>query len=118
MFRSGVSAVFETLLAPRGISHQPFFSIQGSRGEIVINGFKGGCNVYTIGNEFNNMFDSQAMPQDNSFSIQIANPMLLAKGKGHDDQICTEICNEGWDASYEVCHFLYAVHSCFLLAGP
>eukprot|EP00747_Dinoflagellata_sp_TGD_P038686 gnl/TRDRNA2_/TRDRNA2_139821_c1_seq1.p2 gnl/TRDRNA2_/TRDRNA2_139821_c1~~gnl/TRDRNA2_/TRDRNA2_139821_c1_seq1.p2 ORF type:complete len:115 (+),score=23.38 gnl/TRDRNA2_/TRDRNA2_139821_c1_seq1:25-345(+) len=35
------------MLAPEAISDQPFFTIQGSLGEIVIDGFAGGCRLYT-----------------------------------------------------------------------
>jgi predicted dehydrogenase len=47
-FKSGVSAVFESVLAPGAISDQPFFVIQGTEGEIVLDGFEGGGRVYTI----------------------------------------------------------------------
>jgi predicted dehydrogenase len=36
------------MLAPGGISDQPFFQIQGSLGEIVIDGFEGGARLYTV----------------------------------------------------------------------
>eukprot|EP01045_Picozoa_sp_COSAG04_P011540 COSAG04_NODE_744_length_10648_cov_52.358233_12_plen_51_part_00 len=42
-FSSGKGAIFESILAPTAISEQPFFSIQGSKGEIVIDGFGGGA---------------------------------------------------------------------------
>jgi hypothetical protein len=32
----------------KAISDQPFFSIQGSLGEIVIDGFEGGCRLYAL----------------------------------------------------------------------
>ena len=47
-FRSGTVAIFETMLAPRAISEQPFFALQGTRGEIVIAGFGGGCHCHTV----------------------------------------------------------------------
>lgn len=47
-FENGVTAVFESVLAPGAISDQPFFVIQGSKGEIVIDGFAGGCRLYTV----------------------------------------------------------------------
>ena len=34
MFSSGKSAIFETMLAPAAISDQPFFTLQGTRGEV------------------------------------------------------------------------------------
>jgi predicted dehydrogenase len=45
-FESGSSASFETLLAPSAISDQPFFRIQGTKGELVIDGFEGGLHHY------------------------------------------------------------------------
>lgn len=39
--------MFESVLAPGAISDQPFFVIQGSKGEIVLNGFDGGGALYT-----------------------------------------------------------------------
>jgi UDP-N-acetyl-2-amino-2-deoxyglucuronate dehydrogenase len=48
-FTSGITAVFETMLAPSAISDQPFFVIQGSKGEIILDGFAGGGRIYTIG---------------------------------------------------------------------
>jgi len=47
-FDSGVTAVFEALLAPRAISDQPFFVLQGTLGEIVIDDFDGGARMYTL----------------------------------------------------------------------
>lgn len=47
-FTSGVTAVFEAILAPGAISEQPFFVVQGSEGEIVIDGFAGGARMYTV----------------------------------------------------------------------
>jgi predicted dehydrogenase len=47
IFESGRSAIFESILAPGAISHQPFFTIQGTKGEIVLDGFAGGGRVYT-----------------------------------------------------------------------
>ena len=47
VFASGVSATLETLLAPSAISDQPFFTIQGTKGEIVIGSFDGGCTLHT-----------------------------------------------------------------------
>jgi len=47
-FESGASGVFESVLAPGAISDQPFFQIQGSTGEIVIDGFEGGARMFTI----------------------------------------------------------------------
>jgi hypothetical protein len=35
------------VLAPGAISDQPFFVIQGSKGEIVLNGFEGGGALFT-----------------------------------------------------------------------
>ena len=46
-FDSGKAAGFESILAPTAISEQPFFRIQGSLGEIVIDGFGGGARLYT-----------------------------------------------------------------------
>lgn len=46
-FESGKAAGFESMLAPTAISDQPFFQIQGSAGEIVIDGFGGGARLYT-----------------------------------------------------------------------
>lgn len=46
-FTSGKVAGFESMLAPKAISDQPFFQIQGSEGEIVIDGFGGGARLYT-----------------------------------------------------------------------
>ena len=43
---SGDENVFESLLAPDAISDQPFFTIQGTKGEIVIHGFEGGCDLH------------------------------------------------------------------------
>ncbi|CAE8604835.1 unnamed protein product, partial [Polarella glacialis] len=48
-FKSGKGAIFESLLAPKAISDQPFFTIQGTLGEIVMDGFGGGCRLYTQG---------------------------------------------------------------------
>ena len=48
-FTSGITAVFEGMLAPSAISDQPFFVIQGTEGEIVLDGFAGGGRIYTIG---------------------------------------------------------------------
>ena len=47
-FASGKVAVFESMLAPRAISDQPFFRLQGTLGEIVIEGFDGGCTLHTL----------------------------------------------------------------------
>jgi predicted dehydrogenase len=49
-FESGCSVSFETLLAPSAISDQPFFRIQGTKGEIVIDGFDGGLQLYQANN--------------------------------------------------------------------
>ena len=46
-FSSGKTAIFESMLAPSAISEQPFFQIQGTKGEIVIDGFGGGARLYT-----------------------------------------------------------------------
>eukprot|EP00039_Didymoeca_costata_P020849 m.342624 g.342624 ORF g.342624 m.342624 type:complete len:367 (-) comp21659_c0_seq1:74-1174(-) len=48
-FHNGLTAIFESILAPEGISDQPFFRIQGSKGEIVIDGFGGGCYLHVVG---------------------------------------------------------------------
>jgi predicted dehydrogenase len=48
-FEGGASAVFESVLAPAAISEQPFFVVQGTKGEIVLDGFGGGGRVYTMG---------------------------------------------------------------------
>ena len=48
-FGSGKTASFESMLAPKAISEQPFFRIQGSLGEIVIDGFGGGARLYSVG---------------------------------------------------------------------
>ena len=47
-FVSGKTAIFESILAPKAISETPFFTIQGTRGEIVINGLmtEGGATIY------------------------------------------------------------------------
>jgi predicted dehydrogenase len=45
-FKSGVVAVFEAMLAPQAISDQPFFSLQGTKGEIVFGGFDGKVTLY------------------------------------------------------------------------
>ena len=42
-----MAQVFESVLAPGAISDQPFFVIQGSTGEIVLNGFEGGGTLFT-----------------------------------------------------------------------
>jgi len=47
-FASGKSAIFESILAPGAISDQPFFQVQGTAGEIVIDGFEGGARMYTV----------------------------------------------------------------------
>ena len=47
-FESGCSVSFETLLAPTAISDQPFFRIQGTKGELVIDGFDGGLHHYHV----------------------------------------------------------------------
>ena len=47
-FESGKTAIMESVLAPKGISEQPFFSIQGTLGELVIGGFGGGCTLHTV----------------------------------------------------------------------
>ena len=39
------------MLAPGGISEQPFFCVQGSAGELVIDGFSGGCHLHTASGE-------------------------------------------------------------------
>ena len=48
LFRQGTSAIFETMLAPEGISEQAMFAIQGTLGEIVCSGYGGGCSVNTV----------------------------------------------------------------------
>jgi hypothetical protein len=48
-FESSTCAIFETMLAPAAISDQPMFQIQGTLGEIIIDGFEGGCTVHTLG---------------------------------------------------------------------
>lgn len=45
-FESSKATIFESVLAPAGISDQSFFTIQCSKGEIVIDGFEGGCRSY------------------------------------------------------------------------
>lgn len=45
---TGKAAIVESVLAPTAISDQPFFTIQGTKGEIVIHGFDGGLNLYTV----------------------------------------------------------------------
>ncbi|CAK9041234.1 unnamed protein product [Durusdinium trenchii] len=47
-FECGVTAVFEAILAPGAISEQPFFVIQGTKGEVVLDGFAGGGRIYCI----------------------------------------------------------------------
>lgn len=47
-FKSGKSAIYESMLAPKGISDQPFFTIQGSLGELVLDGFEGGCHLHRL----------------------------------------------------------------------
>ena len=46
-FSSGQSAIFESVLAPNAISDQPFFVLQGTKGEIVLEGFHGEVYSYT-----------------------------------------------------------------------
>ena len=46
--RACTQAVFESVLAPGAISDQPFFTVQGTLGEITINGFDGGGHVCTV----------------------------------------------------------------------
>jgi predicted dehydrogenase len=70
-FGSGKTCIFESLLAPGAISEQPFFSVQGTTGEIVIDGFEGGCHVYTAGG-----------------------------GDGGGAAERKTICKQGWDAGY------------------
>eukprot|EP00656_Telonema_subtile_P035859 TRINITY_DN39816_c0_g1_i1.p1 TRINITY_DN39816_c0_g1~~TRINITY_DN39816_c0_g1_i1.p1 ORF type:complete len:310 (+),score=75.79 TRINITY_DN39816_c0_g1_i1:258-1187(+) len=47
-FSSGASGMFESILAPGAVSDQPFFVVQGTQGEIVIDGFQGGARMYTV----------------------------------------------------------------------
>lgn len=47
-FESGVTAIFEAILAPGAISEQPFFCIQGTKAEVQIDGFAGGARLFTI----------------------------------------------------------------------
>ena len=47
-FRSGRVAIFESMLAPSGIADQPFFRLQGTLGELVLDGFGGGCTLHTL----------------------------------------------------------------------
>jgi len=47
-FESGKGAIFESMLAPRGISEQPFFRLQGTKGELVLDGFEGGCTLHAL----------------------------------------------------------------------
>ncbi|CAJ1326980.1 unnamed protein product [Effrenium voratum] len=82
-FDSGVTAVFESILAPGAISEQPFFVIQGSSGEIVLDGFAGGGRVYTV-----------------------------AEGRVLETEINADFCGPvGWDTGYagEVADFAEAV---------
>ena len=46
-FSSGQTAIFESILAPNAISEQPFFVLQGTKGEIVLEGFHGEVYSYT-----------------------------------------------------------------------
>ena len=48
LFESGQACIFESMLAPRGISDQPFFRLQGTKGELVLAGFEGGCTLHTL----------------------------------------------------------------------
>lgn len=48
-FDNGRAAIFESLLAPGAISDQPFFTIQGTEGELVLDGFAGGATLHTTG---------------------------------------------------------------------
>jgi predicted dehydrogenase len=50
-FASGKSAIFESMLAPTAIADQPFFHVQGTEGEIVIDGFGGGLRLFTAEGE-------------------------------------------------------------------
>lgn len=52
-FESGKSAIFETMLAPQAISDQPFFVLQGSEGEIVIDHGQGRCTLHTLAKDTN-----------------------------------------------------------------
>merc|ERR1712039_623411 len=89
-FQSGQSAIFESMLAPKAISDQPFFTIQGSLGEIVIDGFEGGCRLYTLG------------------------------GKDGTEKVETELCHMGRDAGYsgEYADFAAAVLDGTPTKGP
>jgi len=50
-FKTGKSAIFESLLAPEAISEQPFFTIQGTKAELVLDGFEGGCYLHKAGDD-------------------------------------------------------------------
>jgi len=75
-FKSGRSAIFESLLAPQAISEQPFFSIQGSLGELVLDGFGGGCHLHRAG------------------------PSSSVEGAPGGPTKAVELCHEGWEAGY------------------
>jgi predicted dehydrogenase len=47
-FESKKAAIFETMLAPKAIADEPFFVLQGTEGEIVVEGFGGGCTLHTL----------------------------------------------------------------------
>ena len=46
-FKSGQTAVFESVLAPSAIGDQPFFSLQGTKAELVLTGFDGAVHLYS-----------------------------------------------------------------------
>lgn len=72
-FASGKAAVLESMLGPSAISDQPFFQIQGTKGEIVIDGFEGGARLYTAG----------------------------ADGETLEREVCREGWDAGYDGQYE-----------------
>ena len=48
-FRNGKHAIYDYIVAPKSISDQPFFRIQGTLGEIVIDGsFEGGGRIFFV----------------------------------------------------------------------
>ena len=67
------TCIFWANLTPfslKAISDQPFFWIQGSLGEIVIDGFGGGARIYLPG------------------------------GESGEETVVREFCKQGWDAGY------------------
>eukprot|EP01050_Picozoa_sp_SAG11_P026854 SAG11_NODE_6585_length_1283_cov_1.198480_1_plen_133_part_10 len=83
-FGSGVTAIFEAVLAPSAIADQPFFVIQGSKGEIHIDGFEGGGRLYTLGSETVETTPLKKVGWDASYALELADfaRAILAPGAG------------------------------------